>query len=426
MTDPALPAQARITRLPSGLTIVSETMPRVETVSLGAWVGVGTRHETAAENGVAHFLEHMAFKGTVRRNAQAIAEEIEAVGGHLNAYTAREQTAYYAKVLKEDAELAVDIIADLLCASTLDATELERERGVILQEIGQANDTPDDVVFDHFQLTAFPDQPMGRPTLGTEASVRALPREALAGWMGRFYGPANMIVAAAGNIAHDTLLGLVERHFAGLPSVPPAAPGAGRYAGGEHREERDLDQTHIVLGFPSVEYRHADYWATSLLSTLLGGGMSSRLFQEVREKRGLVYSIYSFVQPFHDLGLFGVYAGTGEEQVAELLPVVTEELAKVQSHVSEVELRRAKAQTKASVLMGLESTGSRCEQIARQLQVHGRILPTAEIVQRIEAVTTDDVARVATRLFRGRPTLAAIGPLSHLPRLPAIADRLAA
>jgi len=417
---------ARVTRLPNGLTVVSETMPRVETVSLGAWVGVGTRHERAEENGVAHFLEHMAFKGTARRSAQAIAEEIEAVGGHLNAYTAREQTAYYAKVLKEDSELAIDIIADLLTSSTLDADELERERGVILQEIGQSNDTPDDVVFDHFQLAAYPAQPMGRPTLGTEATVRAMSREALAGWMTRFYGPANMIVAAAGNIAHEQLLALTERHFATLPAVAPASSVAGAYAGGETREERELDQTHVVLGFPGVEYRNADYWSASLLSTLLGGGMSSRLFQEVREKRGLVYSIYTFVQPFNDTGLFGLYAGTGERQVAELLPVVTEELAKVQREVTELELKRAKAQTKASVLMALESTSSRCEQIARQMQVHGRVLPTEEIVARIEAVTTEQVQRLAAKLFRARPTLAAVGPLAHLPRLPSIVERLAA
>jgi len=426
MNDLAPTAQATITRLANGLTVVSETMPRVETVSLGAWVGVGTRHERAEENGVAHFLEHMAFKGTERRSAQAIAEEIEAVGGHLNAYTAREQTAYYAKVLKEDSELAIDIIADLLTASTLDPAELERERGVILQEIGQANDTPDDVVFDHFQAAAFPGQPMGCPTLGTEASVRALSREALAGWMRRFYGPANMLVAAAGNISHEQVLALTERHFARLPGVAPATCGPGSYQGGEHCEERELDQTHIVLGFPGIEYRHADYWAASLLSTLLGGGMSSRLFQEVREKRGLVYSIYTFVQPFNDTGLFGLYAGTGERQVAELLPVVTEELAKVQRAVTPEELKRAKAQTKASVLMALESTGSRCEQIARQIQVHGRVLPTEEIVARIEAVTPEQVAGVAAKLFRARPTPAAVGPLTHLPRLPAIVEKMAA
>jgi predicted Zn-dependent peptidase len=423
---PPFAQTARVTRLDNGLTVVSETMTRVETVSLGAWVSVGTRHEQAEENGVAHFLEHMAFKGTRRRTAQAIAEEIEAVGGHLNAYTAREQTAYYAKVLKEDSELGIDIIADLLSHSTLDAQEMERERGVILQEIGQSNDTPDDIVFDHFQSTAFPAQPMGRPTLGTAETVQGLPRDALAGWLSRFYGPANMIVAAAGNIGHEQLLELTRKHFAALPGVERAATSPGAYQGGEHREERELDQTHIVLGFPGLPYGHQDYWAASLLSTLLGGGMSSRLFQEVREKRGLVYSIYTFVQPFNDAGLFGLYAGTGERQVAELLPVVIEELNKVQREVSEAELRRAKAQTKASVLMALESTSSRCEQIARQLQVHGRLLPTGEIVARIEGVVAEDVQRVAAHLFRGRPTLAAVGPLKHLPKLPAITERLAA
>lgn len=417
---------ARVTRLPNGLTVVSETMRRVESVSLGAWVEVGTRHEVEAENGVAHFLEHMAFKGTARRSAQAIAEEIEAVGGHLNAYTAREQTAYYAKVLKEDSGLALDIIADLLTGSTLDAEELERERGVILQEISQANDTPDDIVFDFFQECAFPSQPMGRPTLGTQASVRALDRTALVGWMGRFYGPANMIVAAAGAIEHEQLLALVQQHFASLPSVgrAPAEPGA--YAGGEKREARELDQAHIVLGFPGVPFRHDDYWAASMLSMLLGGGMSSRLFQEVREKRGLVYSIYTFVQPFQDAGLFGLYAGTGEHEVKELMPVVIEELVKVQRGITAEELKRAKAQTKASVLMTLESTSSRCEQIARQMQVHGRILPTEEIVARIEAVSAGQVQAVARQLFRARPTLAAVGRIAALPPLAAIAEKLAA
>jgi predicted Zn-dependent peptidase len=416
----------RVTRLDNGLTVVSETMPRVETVSLGAWVNVGTRHEAAAENGVAHFLEHMAFKGTKRRTAKQIAEEIEAVGGHLNAYTAREQTAYYAKVLREDAGLGIDIIADLLTSSTLDGAELERERGVILQEIGQANDTPDDIVFDHFQTAAFPDQAMGRPTLGTEAIIKAMPRESLSGWMARHYGPANMIVAAAGAIAHDDLLDLARKNFTRLPSAMPAAAEPGAYRGGETREERDLDQAHLVLGFPGVAYHDPSYWPTSLLSTLLGGGMSSRLFQEVREKRGLVYAIYSFAQPYRDGGLFGIYAGTGEKEVAELVPVVTEELAKVQAEVSEEELRRAKAQLKASVLMALESTSSRCEQIARQLQVHGRIIPTEETVSRIAAVTVADVQAAARRLFRATPTLAAVGPLKHLPGFAAITEKLAA
>jgi predicted Zn-dependent peptidase len=416
----------RLTRLASGLTVVTEHMPRVETVSLGAYVAAGTRNEASEENGASHFLEHMAFKGTLRRDAAAIAREIEDVGGHINAYTAREQTAYYCKVLKEDVALAADIIGDILCHSTLAPEELERERGVILQEIGQANDTPDDIVFDHFQAAAFAEQPMGRPTLGTEEIIKAMPREALAGYMRHHYGPERMVVAAAGALDHDEVVALIERHFADLPRVAPPPPEAARYTGGEHREERELDQVHLVLGFPSPRYTDDDHFPTLLLSTLLGGGMSSRLFQEIRERRGLVYSIYSFAHPYMDSGNFAIYAGTGEEQVAELVPVALEELRRVQHDVTEDELRRAKAQLRSSLLMSLESTGSRCEQLARQLQVHGRIVPIEETKAKIAAVTVGDVERCAARIFRARPTLAALGPITHVPGLAEMAERLAA
>ena len=422
MTEPAI----RLTRLPSGLTVVSERMERVETVSFGAYVGSGSRHETAAENGVSHFLEHMAFKGTERRTAAAIAEEIEAVGGHLNAYTAREQTAYYAKVLKEDTALAADIIGDILTHSTFEPEELERERGVILQEIGQANDTPDDIIFDHFQTAAYPAQPIGRPVLGLEPGIREMPRTALMGYMRRHYPASNVVVAAAGALTHEAIVDLAARHFADLPADPAPSAEAARYAGGEFREGRDLDQVHIVLGFPSVGYSDPDYYPTLLLSTLLGGGMSSRLFQEVREKRGLVYSVYSFSQPFMDGGLFGIYAGTGESEAAELMPVTLEELRKVQHGVTEAELARARAQVKASLLMSLESTGSRCEQLARQMQVFGRVVPTDETVAKLNAVTVADVERAAARHFRATPTLAVLGPAERVPGLAAVTETLAA
>jgi predicted Zn-dependent peptidase len=416
----------RLTHLPSGLTVVTERMDRVETVSFGAYVAAGTRHELAEENGISHFLEHMAFKGTERRNAAAIAEEIEAVGGHMNAYTAREQTAFYIKALKEDIGLAADVIGDILSHSTFDPAEVERERGVILQEIGQANDTPDDIIFDHFQEAAYPAQPMGRPVLGTEERIRATRRETLMDYMHRHYTTANTVVAAAGNLHHEAVLELVERHFADFPTTaaPQALPG--HYQGGEFREMRDLDQVHIVLGFPAAAYGDADFYPVMLLSTLLGGGMSSRLFQEVREKRGLVYSIYSFTAPYMDSGLFAIYAGTGETEAAELIPVTLAELQKVQGEVSETELARARAQVKAGLLMSLESTGSRCEQLARQLQVFGRVIPTAETVARIEAVTIADIERSAVRLFRAAPTLAALGPADRVPGLSAITGQLAA
>ena len=284
----------QLTRLPSGLTVVTERMDRVETVSIGAYVASGSRNETEEENGVSHFLEHMAFKGTTSRSAAAIAEEVEAVGGHINAYTAREQTAYYVKMLKEDTALGFDIIGDILTHSVFEPEELERERSVILQEIGQANDTPDDIIFDHFQSTAYPDQSLGRAVLGSAEAIRNMPRSVLTGYMTRNYTNSNVVVAATGKLRHAEILDLVQKHFADLPgSAPPRFENA-TYQGGEFREERDLDQVHVVLGFPSVGFGDPDYYATVLLSTLLGGGMSSRLFQEIREKRGLVYSIYSF------------------------------------------------------------------------------------------------------------------------------------
>jgi predicted Zn-dependent peptidase len=416
----------QVSRLPSGLTVVTEQMDRVETVSLGAYVGAGTRDETADENGASHFLEHMAFKGTAKRSAAAIAEAIEDVGGHINAYTAREQTAYYVKLLKEDLALGADIIGDILTHSAFAPEELERERGVILQEIGQANDTPDDIVFDHFQETAYPDQPMGRPTLGREAGIREMPRDMLTGYMRRHYTASNVVVAAAGALTHDRVVALAAEHFADLAQDTAPAYVPGMYSGGEFREARDLDQVHIVLGFPAMAYGDPDFYPSMLLSTLLGGGMSSRLFQEIREKRGLVYSIYSFTAPAMDGGLFGIYAGTGEEEARELVPVTLEELRRVQVDANEDELRRARAQVKAGLLMSLESTGSRCEQLARQLQVFGRIIPVAETVAKIDAVTLADVRRAASRIFRGRPTLAAMGPAEQVPHLVDIADRLAA
>ena len=416
----------RVTTLPSGLTVVTETMDRVETVSLGAYVASGTRNETAEQNGVSHFLEHMAFKGTETRTAAAIAEAVENVGGHINAYTAREQTAYYVKMLKEDLALGADIIGDILSHSTFEPEELERERGVILQEIGQANDTPDDIIFDYFQEAAYPDQPMGRPVLGTEDIIGRLSRHDVSGYMKSHYAAGNVVVAATGALQHESVVDLVKKHFADLPAKMPPAVAPGRYDGGEFREGRDLDQVHIVLGFPGVSYADPDFYPVQLLSTLLGGGMSSRLFQEIREKRGLVYSIYSFAAPYLDGGLFGIYAGTGEDEAGELVPVTLEELQRVQRDVTEEEVRRARTQTRAALVMSLESTGSRCEQLARQIQVFGRVIPLEETLIRLEAVTVEDVRRSAARLFRARPTLAALGPTERVPGLPHIADRLAA
>ncbi|HTS91439.1 MAG TPA: pitrilysin family protein, partial [Stellaceae bacterium] len=395
----------RVSRLSNGLRVVTDAMDTVETASIGVWVDVGTRHEPAEINGVAHVLEHMAFKGTERRSALAIAREIEAVGGHLNAYTSREQTAYYAKVLAGDQQLALDILADILQRSVFDPVELERERQVILQEIGQAEDTPDDIVFDYFQECAYPDQAMGRPVLGRTEIIRRLDRDTVAGYLRRNYGAAGMVLVAAGKVEHEAVVAFAEGAFGGLPRKGEARTEAPRYRGGDLRKPRDLEQVHVVLGFPGLPYGHPDYYALQLLSSALGGGMSSRLFQEIREKRGLVYSIYSFTHAYSDGGVFGVYAGTGEDEAAELMPALCGEIKRLAAGgLLPAELERARAQLKAGLLMSLEGTGARCEQQAAHMLVFGRPLDMHELIQHIDEVDQNSVARVTRRLFTAAPT----------------------
>ncbi len=405
---------AKVSILANGLRVATDRIDTIDTVSLGLWVDVGTRHEPAEINGVAHFLEHMAFKGTERRSARDIAEEIEAVGGHLNAYTSRESTAYYAKVLKEDAPLALDILSDILQHSVFDPTELERERTVILQEIGQANDTPDDIIFDHFQATAYPDQPLGRPVLGSPEIIKRLSREAVTAYLHDHYGAERMVLSVAGNIEHARVVDLAEKLLSGLPRERAVTATPANYTGGERRMERDLEQLHLVLGFPGLTLADPDYYAAAVLSTAFGGGMSSRLFQEVREKRGLVYTIHSFAHSYRDGGLFGIYAGTGEDEAGELMPVLCEETAKLADGFEPVELQRAKAQMKAGLLMSLESSSARCEQLAQHMLIHGTPFDPADLVQRIDAVDDAAIGRVVAAWRAAPPTLVALGPLGQL------------
>ncbi len=417
-------AGVRLTELPNGARIATDRMESVESVSLGAWFGVGARHEKAEVNGVAHLLEHMAFKGTRRRGAADIAEEIEAVGGHLNAYTSREQTAYYAKVLKEDTGLAVDILGDILRHSVFDEEELARERGVVLQEIGLAADTPDDAIFDLFQETAFPGQALGRPVLGRAEAVGAMPRRAIVDFVDAHYGGDRLVFAAAGKVDHDALAEEVAERFGGLPERRPGPVEPARYAGGEARRERDLEQVHLVLGFRAAAFGDPGFYAQQVFSMLLGGGMSSRLFQEIRERRGLVYSIYSFASSWMDSGLLGVYAGAGEAETAELVPAVCGELARMAEDVREEEVARARAQLKSGLLMSREGTSNRCEQMAQHLLVYGRVVGVDEIVARVEAIDAAAVRAVCRETLSGPPTLAAIGPLSRLEPYERVRERL--
>ena len=312
----------------------------------------------------------------------------------------------------------------MLQHSVLDEEELGRERAVVLQEIGQAIDTPDDIVFDYFQSTAYPDQALGRPVLGSAATVGGLERPALVEYLSRHYGAPGIVVSAAGRIEHDQLVEMAEAAFRDLPRHAENRIETARYRGGDFREDRDLEQLHLIIGFNGISVHDPDYYAHSVLSTLLGGGMSSRLFQEVREKRGLVYSIYSFAGTYHDGGLFGIYAGTGPDQAKELVPILCHEICRVSQDVTEDELARARAQLKAGTLMALESTMSRCEHLGQQLLVYGRPVPTEEVVRKIDAVDLDAVRRAAARLRRERPTVAALGPLDDLEAYDRIAARL--
>lgn len=413
--------------LPNGLRVVTETVPHLESATIGVWADVGARHEPEEINGVAHMLEHMAFKGTARRSARAIAEEIEAVGGYLNAYTSREHTVYYARVLKDNVALAVDLLSDILLHSTFDPDELERERHVILQEIGQAHDTPDDLVFDLLQEASYPGQAMGRPILGTAQTVSAMGRSDLDGYLKTHYRADRLVVVGAGRIEHQALVEMVANTLGSVPGQPRPAAAAALYNGGERRLARDLEQVHLTLAFPGVSYGDPDYFAYQVYATVLGGGMSSRLFQEVREARGLAYSVYAYAQSYVDGGGVGIYAGTGPAEVAELVPVIAQEMHALTVTANEPEIARARAQLKAGLLMSLESSSSRMDQIGRQMLVYGRVLPIEEIVAAIDAVDAAAVHKVAARTLSAAPlTLAAIGPLSQLESYDAIRRRFAA
>ncbi|MGJ3263203.1 MAG: M16 family metallopeptidase [Salinarimonas sp.] len=421
----SLPSQDhRETRLANGLVVVTEAMPHVATVALGVWIGAGTRDEREDEHGLSHLLEHMAFKGTARRSAQAIAEDIENVGGDINAATSVEYTCYTARVLGEDVGLALDVLGDILTASSFDPTELERERGVILQEIAAVEDTPDDLVGDLFVETAFPGQPLGRPILGRPETVSSFTPDGIRGFVERHYRPGRMVIAAAGAVEHEAVVDAAHRFFGAMPEgAGPDAPPA-TYGGGETRLSRKHEQVNLMLGLPGRSFRDRDYYATQLFAQVLGGSISSRLWQEVREKRGLAYSVDAFHWPFSDTGLFGIAAGVAEEDAKAFAEVAVDTLRETAHSLTEVELARAKAQVKVGLLAALETPGGRIERLARQTLAWGRIVPMHELVERVEAVDVAAARAAGAALLHGAPTLAAIGPLKTLPKLGAIATRL--
>ena len=413
--------------LANGLRIVTEHMPGLQSAALGVWVSAGGRHEAADQNGVAHFLEHMAFKGTKRRSALQIAEEIEDVGGYINAYTSREVTAYYARVLKDDVPLALDMIADIVLNPVFDPREIEVERGVILQEIGQAADTPDDIIFDWLQEAAYPGQPLGRTILGPADRVRAFDRADFDRFMAQHYGPGQLILSAAGAVDHDHIVRLAEEAFGHLPPSRPMAPAAAQFAGGERREIKALEQAHFTLALEAPGYRSDDIYTAQIYASALGGGMSSRLFQEVREKRGLCYTIYAQVGSYDDTGMLTIYAGTSAEDLPDLVGITLDELKRSAEDMSETELARARVQMKAGLLMGLESPSSRAERLARLVAVWNRVPPLEETVAHIDSVTLAGLRDHAGALLASsRAAMALYGPVGKAPDLAQVAGRLAA
>ncbi len=416
-----------ITTLDNGFRIVTENMSGLKSASVGIWIDTGGRNETLKQNGIAHFLEHMAFKGTLKRSSLDIAQAIENVGGYINAYTSREMTAYYARVLENDVPLAIDVISDILLNPIFDKQELETERGVILQEIGQSLDTPDDVIFDWLQETAYPDQPLGRTILGSTERVRNFSRDDLIGFVSDHYGPEQMVLSAAGAINHEEVVSQAKSLFEKKVPIKKSKAVGSLYSGGELQVEKDLEQAHFALAFEAPGYLSDSIYASQIYSIALGGGMSSRLFQEIREKRGLCYTIFAQAGAYSDTGLLTIYSGTSSENLKNLTDITISEMKRAAIDFEQAELDRARVQMKAGMLMGLESASSRAERLARMLIIWNRIPSLDEVVQKIDAVSLEDVRAFASNiLLDQKPSLATYGPAANEISFSKLVDTLVA
>lgn len=413
-----------MTRLGGGIRVVTETMEHVATAACGIWVGAGARHELTEEHGLAHLLEHMAFKGTTKRSAREIVETIEAGGGEINAETNAEYTAYFARILGENVSVALDVLGDILTEPAFDPEELQREKGVILQEIGSYEDTPDEIVFDMLMETAFSGSSLGRRILGTPATVTAQNRQSIEGFLARNYRAPSIVVSAAGDVSHDAIVTDIDKLLHSFGGERAIAAEPARYTGGDARKIQKLEQAHVVLGFEGLPYRDDSHYAMYVFSNLLGGGMSSRLFQEIREKRGLCYEIHSFFSPFSDSGVFAIYGGTGQQELNEFMPVLIDVLQAAAETASEEEVARARAHMKMSILTSLESPGRRTEQMARHILAYDRVLSRDELAKMIDAITVEDVRAVGRKMLVTKPSIAAIGPIKPLMSYDTLKSRL--
>tara|TARA_Y100000739_G_scaffold229203_1_gene243147 strand:+ start:362 stop:1567 length:1206 start_codon:yes stop_codon:yes gene_type:complete len=400
-------------------------MPGLESATIGVWVSAGGRHETVEQNGIAHFLEHMAFKGTKNRSALEIAEQIESVGGYINAYTSREMTAYYTRVLKNDVRLAVNVIGDILQNPTLNEEEIEVERKVIIQEIGMALDTPDDVIFDWLQETAFANQSLGRSILGSVERVSNFSKRDLSEFIGQHYNPDRLILSAAGAVDHDQIVRLAEKIFSDLPIKEGEEIQSAKFSNGHKKVVKSLEQAHFALGLEACGYKHEDFYVGQTFSSLFGGGMASRLFQEVREKRGLCYSIFSQLAAYSDTGLLTIYTGTSENSVQSISDIIVDELKRVSEDLEIKEVDRARIQMKAGLLMGLESSSARAERLARLVSIWGKIPDLSETIEKIDSVNIQAVKAFSERLVSNkRIAVTAYGPVERIRSFGEIQDRM--
>jgi len=405
----------------NGLCLLTESMPDVRSVSIGAWLNRGSRHENPDHLGIAHFVEHMLFKGTTKRTAEDIAQEIDSLGGHLDAFTAKECASYYVKVLDEHLPRAVDILSDLLLHPTFDTDDIEREKKVVIEEIKMVEDTPDDLVYELFTANFWPDHALGRPILGTADSVSRLDAKSLCDYFESAYTAKNFVVAAAGNIQAGATQDLIGAAFETLPvRTGTVETGAPRVVVHLDMHDKDLEQSHICLGTCGYPQDHKDRYVTYVLNTVLGGSMSSRLFQSIREKRGLAYAVSSNLVAYHDAGAFTVYAGCDASAVSEVIELVVEELRLMKAApIDKTELQRAKDHLKGSIVLGLESTSSRMSQLARSEMFFGRQVGLDETLSALDSVTVGDVQRVAIDLFRdGGLAATVLGPVDGIELLP--------
>ena len=402
MTSPIPVREIETTTLPNGVRIITETMPHVRSVSVGVWVNSGSRRETGEQNGVTHFIEHMLFKGTTRRSAEDIARSVDSIGGNLDAFTAKELVCFNTKVLDEHLALAFDVLADLVLHPLFRTEDIEKEKGVILEEIKMEADSPDYLVHEIFSANFWKDHPLGKPILGTRETVKRFDDEMIRAYYQANYSPSNLIVTAAGNLTHQRLVSLVREHFEALPpgnQSPPLQPPT-THARIALRNKKALEQVHLCLGVPSYPLPHEERFACYVLNTLLGGGMSSRLFQNIRERQGLAYAVFSELNPYRDTGCLSIYAGTSIESARQVVASIMNEFRQLKENpVGDEELRRAKDHLKGSLMLSLESTASRMSNLARQEMYFGHFFSLDELVESIETVTATDVQRIAQTFF---------------------------